>query len=277
MNIKEYKNFYAVNKSQPKKSLGQNYLVDKNILLKIEKIADLKHSDSVIEIGTGFGFLTSFLSERVIRLITIEKDKAVYDYVKQKFNDLKNVKFINEDALNINFKDLVDNNKFKIISNLPYSVASQIIFNLLEHSQSFTNLVVMVQKEMGERICSAPDKKQYGSFSIIIQSYFNVQIKHTVSPNSFWPKPDVDSVIIKMVPLKDKIVSDEDRVAFNEVVKKSFQTRRKKMINNLKRLFNIEVLKVIFKELGINENARAEQLGIDQFVALTKQLKKYLN
>ena len=130
----------------------------------------------------------------------------------------------------------------------------------------------MVQKEMGERICSAPDKKQYGSFSIIIQSYFNVQIKHTVSPNSFWPKPDVDSVIIKMVPLKDKIVIYKDRVAFNEVVKKSFQTRRKKMINNLKSLKDQYVLIKIFEKLDLNTNTRAEQLGLNDYVALTKEL-----
>jgi 16S rRNA (adenine1518-N6/adenine1519-N6)-dimethyltransferase len=277
MKIKEYKSFYASVKSRPKKNLGQNYLIDKNILRKIEKIADLKPSDSVIEIGTGFGFLTSFLAKRVKNVITIEKDKTVFGYAEQKFQELENIKFINKDALDINFGDITGNNKFKFISNLPYSVASQIIFGLLEYSDSFTCLVIMVQKEMGERICSGPHSKQYGSFSVIIQSYFDVEIKHTVSPNSFWPKPDVDSVIIKMVPRREKIVSDRDRPLFNEVVKKSFHTRRKKMINNLKSIMDQKVLVKIFEKLNLNPNTRAEQLGLNHYVALTKELKKNIN
>jgi len=277
MNIKEYKNYYALNKSHPKKSLGQNYLIDKNILLKIEKIAELSPSDLVIEVGTGFGFLTTFLSERVENIITIEKDKSVYDHVEQKFRELQNVRFINEDALDINFGDIIGDNKFKFISNLPYSVASQIIFGLFEYSDSFINLVIMVQKEVGQRICSEPGSKQYGLFSVIVQSYFDVQIGHSVSPNSFWPKPDVDSVIIKMVPRKEKIVSEQSRLLFNEVVKKSFQTRRKKMINNLKSLGDQKVLIEIFEKLDLSTNTRAEQLELNQFVALTEELLKCPN
>lgn len=272
MKIKDYKNFYASIKSHPKKSLGQNYLVDKNVLLKIEEIADLKPSDLVIEVGTGFGFLTSFLAGRVKNVITIEKDKTVYDLVEQKFQELQNVKFICKDALDINFGDIVGDDKFKFISNLPYSVASKIILSLIECSNSFTSLVVMLQKEVGQRICSNPNSKQYGAFSVIIQSYFDVKIAHTVSPNSFWPKPDVDSVIIKMVPRKEKIVSDRDRPVFNEVVKKAFQTRRKKMINNLKSLKDPNVLIKIFEKLDLNTNTRAEQLGLNDYVALTKEL-----
>ena len=277
MNIKEYKNYYALNKSHPKKSLGQNYLIDKNILLKIEKIAELSSADLVIEVGTGFGFLTNFLSERVKNVITIEKDKTVYDFVEQKFRELQNVRFINDDALDINLKDIIGDNKFKFISNLPYSVASQIIFGLFEYSDSFINLVIMVQKEVGQRICSEPGSKQYGFFSVIVQSYFDVQIGHAVSPNSFWPKPDVDSVIIKMVPRKEKIVSEQNRPLFNEVVKKSFQTRRKKMINNLKSLGDQKVLIEIFEKLDLSTNTRAEQLELNQFVALTEELQKCPN
>ncbi len=275
MNIKEYKSFYASIGSHPKKSLGQNYLVDKNILHKIEEIAELKPSDQVIEVGTGFGVLTEFLAERVKNLITIERDKTVYEYVVQKNLGLKNVKFINKDALKVDFGEIIGSNKFKFISNLPYSVASQIIFSLLEYADSFTTLVIMVQKEMGERICSAPGSKQYGAFSVIVQSYFTTEIKHTVSPNSFWPKPEVDSVIVKMTPRKEKIVSKKDRALFNEVVKRAFQTRRKKMVNNLKAIIDQKLLMEIFSRLSFDHNTRAEQLGLNQFVALTREIKKY--
>lgn len=277
MNIKEYKSFYAAIGSYPKKNLGQNYLIDKNILHKIGSIAELNHDDLVIEIGTGFGFLTGFLAERVKRVITIEIDKTVYGYAEQKFSELGNVNFINEDALDINFDEIIDDSKFKFISNLPYSVASQIIFGLLDYADSFTNLIIMVQKEMGERICSEPNSKQYGAFSVIVQSYFDAEIRHTVSPNSFWPRPDVDSVIIKMVPREKKIVSDTDRKLFNEVVKRSFHTRRKKMINNLKSLMDQDVLEKIFYKLELNMNTRAEQIGLNNYVALTKEIKKFLN
>ncbi len=273
MTIEEYKKFYASISSHPKKSLGQNYLVDKNILYKIEEIARLGPDDMVIEVGTGFGFLTGFLADRVKNVISIEKDKKVFDYVLKKFKEHKNIELINKDALDVNFKDIVGSYKYKFISNLPYSVASQIIFALLDAAESFSMLVVMVQKEVGERICSAPGSKQYGSFSVIVQSYFDAKIEHKVSPNSFWPKPEVYSVIIKMTPHKEKIVSDSLRPIFNELVKKSFHTRRKKMINNLKSIMNQNKLEEIFQKLELNTDVRAEQLELHRFVALASELK----
>lgn len=273
MTIEEYKKFYASISSHPKKSLGQNYLVDKNILYKIEEIALLGPDDMVIEVGTGFGFLTGFLADRVKNVISIEKDKKVFDYVLKKFKEHKNIELINKDALDVNFKDIVGSYKYKFISNLPYSVASQIIFALLDAAESFSMLVVMVQKEVGERICSAPGSKQYGSFSVIVQSYFDAKIEHKVSPNSFWPKPEVYSVIIKMTPHKEKIVSDSLRPIFNELVKKSFHTRRKKMINNLKSIMNQNKLEEIFQKLELNTDVRAEQLELHRFVALASELK----
>ncbi|NIT14256.1 MAG: ribosomal RNA small subunit methyltransferase A [Candidatus Dadabacteria bacterium] len=273
MTIEEYKKFYASISSHPKKSLGQNYLVDKNILYKIEEIARLGPDDMVIEVGTGFGFLTGFLADRVKNVISIEKDKKVFDYVLKKFKEHKNIELINKDALDVNFKDIVGSYKYKFISNLPYSVASQIIFALLDAAESFSMLVVMVQKEVGERICSAPGSKQYGSFSVIVQSYFDAKIEHNVSPNSFWPKPEVYSVIIKMTPHKEKIVSDSLRPIFNELVKKSFHTRRKKMINNLKSIMNQNKLEEIFQKLELNTDVRAEQLELHRFVALASELK----
>ncbi|NIX15168.1 MAG: ribosomal RNA small subunit methyltransferase A [Candidatus Dadabacteria bacterium] len=277
MTISEYKKFFASINSYPKKSLGQNYLIDKNILYKIGEIAELSPDDRVIEVGTGFGFLTSFLAEHAERVISIEKDKAVFNHISDKFASYKNVELINEDALSINFKDIVGDKKYKVISNLPYSVASQIIFGLLECYESFECLVIMVQKEMGERICSKPNNKQYGAFTVIVQSYFDTEIKHTVSPNSFWPKPEVDSVIIKMTPRKEKAVSDTLRPFFNELVKKSFQTRRKKLINNLKPISNKESLIEIFTELDFNEKARAEQLSLNDYVNLSRAIKSKLD
>ncbi|NIP37575.1 MAG: ribosomal RNA small subunit methyltransferase A [Candidatus Dadabacteria bacterium] len=276
MTISDYRKFFASINSYPKKSLGQNYLIDKNILHKIGEIAELNSDDLVIEVGTGFGFLTSFLAERVKKVISVEKDKAVFEHMLPKFATYKNAQLINKDALKVDFKEIVGQDTFKFISNLPYSVASQIIFSLLKCYGSFTSLVIMVQKEMGERICSAPDSKQYGAFSVVVQSYFDTEIKNTVSPNSFWPKPEVDSVIIKMTPRKEKIVNDSDRMLFNEIVKKSFQTRRKKLINNLKSILDQKALLKIFEELKLNPNIRAEQLSLDNYVTLTTAIKTNL-
>lgn len=277
MTISEYKKFFASINSYPKKSLGQNYLIDKNILYKIGEIAELSPDDQIIEVGTGFGFLTTFLAERVSRVVSIEKDKTVFSHISKKLSESNNIELINQDALDIKFKDIVGDKKYKFVSNLPYSVASQIIFGLLECADSFANLVIMVQKEMGERICSPPACKQYGAFSVIIQSYFNTEIKHKVSSNSFWPKPEVDSVIIKMTPRKEKIVSDTLRPLFNEVVKKSFQTRRKKLINNLKSILEQNALLDIFAELDIDEKSRAEQLSLNNYVDLSRAMKSKLD
>lgn len=275
MNISDYKSFYNLIGSRPKKSLGQNFLIDKNILIKIGEFAELEKDDMVIEVGTGFGVLTEYLAISVKEVITIEKDKVVFDHTRQRLQEYENIQFNNSDALDVNYSELLGSGKYNFIANLPYSVASQVIFSLLDYAGSFTKLVIMVQKEMGHRICSGPDSKQYGAFSVIVQSYFDARIMHTVSPNSFWPKPEVDSVLVKMIPHEEKVISDDQRQLFNLVVKKAFQTRRKKMINNLRSLLEIDRLNKIFDTLKIDTGARAEQLSVDQFVQLTIEIEKY--
>ncbi len=268
------KKYYDYIKSHPKKYLGQTFLIDKNILNKIGEISELDPKDTVLEIGPGFGVLTSFIDSRVKKVISIEKDKDLYDYLLQN-NESDNISFINADFLNLDIQHLKIRDKLKIISNLPYNVASQIIIKFLESSLKIEKAVIMIQKEMGERICSGPNSKIYGSISILVQSYMNAYIRHRVSPNSFWPKPKIDSVIVELTPIKKHPVLKKERKLFNEVVRKSFHARRKKMINNLKKLVEIEKLKEIFENLGLDENSRAEMLSVNDFAKLSRKILNY--
>lgn len=252
--------------------MGQNFLVDHNVIQKIAEVAELKDDDTILEIGPGFGILTQCLADNVSEITAIEKDTLLFNYLKGNLKAYDNLKLINADFLEVDLIRIIKNKKIKVVSNLPYSVASQIIFKLLESGVEIDRMILMVQKEMGERICSRPNNKSYGAFTVLVQSYMNCKIKFRVSPNSFWPKPNVDSVVIEFVPRAQVLLNSEERIFFNKVVKSAFHSRRKKMINNLKALADIEKLKFVFNKLNLDENVRAEMLSLSDFVKLTRAL-----
>lgn len=268
------KAFYDLIQNHPRKYLGQNFLTDNNVIKKISYSADLSATDSVLEIGPGFGILTKYLAETASEVTAIEKDNLLFKYLKDNLTTHPNLSLINADFLDVNLHKLFGNKKIKVVANLPYSVASQIIFKLLESGINIELMILMVQKEMGERICSQPDNKSYGAFTVLVHSYMNARIKFKVSPNSFWPKPNVDSVVIELSKWESKLINPDERTMFNKVVKSAFHSRRKKMINNLKNLADINKLKSAYKDLGFEENIRAEMLSLTDFINLTKALIK---
>jgi len=266
------KAFYQILQGHPKRYLGQNFLVDNNVIRKISETAELSDKDLVLEIGPGFGILTKCLAENAAEVIAIEKDNLLFNYLKDNLLAFENLKLLNADFLEVDLVNIFGNNKIKVVSNLPYSVASQIIFKLLESGLNIESMILMVQKEMGERICSMPNNKSYGAFTVLVQSYMNTRIKFKVSPNSFWPKPNVDSVIIELNPRETDLLNTDERIMFNKIVKSAFHFRRKKMINNLKNIADINKLKSAYLELGFEENIRAEMLNLKDFVNFTKAL-----
>lgn len=264
--------FYQLVESHPKRYLGQNFLLDNNVINKISQIAVISEEDIVLEIGPGFGILTKCLAEKVSEITAIEKDSLLFDYLKENLTAYENLKLINADFLEVDLKKIFKNKKIKVISNLPYSVASQIIFKLIEAGLNIDRMILMVQKEMGERICAVPNNKSYGAFTVLVQSYMNTKIRFKVSPNSFWPKPKVDSVIIELIPRETDLMNKDERILFNKVVKTAFHSRRKKMINNLKNIADLNKLKASYKFLGLEDNVRAEMLSLTDFVKLTRAL-----
>ncbi len=250
-----------------KKSLGQHFLINKKILKKIVSLDDIK--DKIIfEIGPGRGALTKeILQNNPKRLILIEKDKNLKTYLfklQEKFEDI--VSFIDDDVLNINLKDF-NYNKVKIISNLPYNIASTLIIKLIKNYDIIESMVLMVQKEVAERLSAKVSTPFYSRLSVLIQLHAEIEKVFDVEPNNFKPRPKVESTVIKIMPY-EKSEIHYDRL--DNVLKISFRQRRKTIKNNLKTFF-IDAEKKILK-CGIDPNSRPQDLKPIDFVKLSKIL-----
>ena len=250
-----------------KKSLGQNFLINKTILKKISSLKDFKNQE-VVEVGPGKGYLTEFLiKKKPSRLILIEKDRQLETVLT---NLIKNksikIKLIIEDALKISINKL-SKNKIVLIGNLPYNVATTLILNWLRYIDSFESIVVMVQKEVASRLSAKEKTKHYGRTSVLVQVVADVKIKFDVAPENFFPKPKVQSSVIEIIP-KEKIKFDYKKL--DKLLKLSFMHKRKTLKNNLSKISsNIE--EKIFK-CGVNPALRPEEISPNQFIKLSEEL-----
>jgi 16S rRNA (adenine1518-N6/adenine1519-N6)-dimethyltransferase len=218
---------------KPSKALGQNFLVDQNILEKIIKAAEVSPDDTVLEIGPGTGILTKELSKYARKVIAVEKDRKIMGLLEENLKDCKNVELINADILKADIQGLALGT-YKVVANLPYYITSPIIRKFLENPPVNGQpelMVLMVQKEVGQRICAAPPNMNL--LAVSVQFYAQPEIVSWVSKNSFWPKPKVDSAIIKITP---RIDTDNELIntdLFFKIVKAGFVQPRKQLLNNL--------------------------------------------
>ena len=254
---------------RPTKKLGQNFLTDKNVIGRILDSAELDAKDIIIEVGPGKGALTGRIAAIVNRIYAIEKDTFLYDELVKKYSELDNLIILNEDALCTDFGSFESNSGIKFIANLPYNITSPILSKLTENRSIFSNIIIMIQKEVGNRLASKPGNKIYGALSVMIQTYFDVTSLFTVPPGSFRPKPKVDSVVIKLVPTEQYSSSIKDPKLYEQVVKASFSSRRKMIVNALKSGFDREDIDICLKNAGINGKNRAEDLSVLQFIQLS--------
>ena len=250
-----------------KKSLGQHFLINKSVLKKIASLEDIK-GKIIFEIGPGQGALTKeILQNKPKKLILIEKDKNLITYLsklQEKFENI--IHLIEDDILNINLKDF-NYNKVKIISNLPYNIASTLIINLIKNFDIIESMVFMVQKEVAERLSARVSTSFYSRLSVLIQLYAEVVKIFDVEPYNFNPRPKVESTIIKITPFgKRKIHYDR----LDHVLKISFRQRRKTIKNNLKTFFADAEKKIL--KCGINPNSRPQDLKPIEFVKLSNIL-----
>ena len=250
-----------------KKSLGQNFLINKTILKKISSLKDFKNQE-VVEVGPGKGYLTKFLiKKKPSKLILIEKDRELETVLT---NLIKNksikIKLIIEDALKVSINKL-SKDKVVLIGNLPYNIATTLILNWLKYIHSFKSIVVMVQKEVASRLSAKEKTKHYGRTSVLVQVVADVKIKFDVAPENFFPKPKVHSSVIEIIP-KEKIEFDYKKL--DKLLKLSFMHKRKTLKNNLSKISsNIE--EKIFK-CGINPALRPEEISPNQFIKLSEEL-----
>ncbi|KXS49791.1 MAG: 16S rRNA (adenine1518-N6/adenine1519-N6)-dimethyltransferase [Halanaerobium sp. 4-GBenrich] len=270
-----------------KKSLGQNFLVDSNIIDIITSASAIDGDEFIIEIGPGIGSLTQAVLEKLTsgKLLAVEKDAAMVEVLKDIFAEEEKLTLLNQDALKINWKEIAaeynsENRKIKLIANLPYYVTTPIIMGVLESEIELEQLVFMVQKEVGERICAGPETKKFGSLSVAVQYHMQPEIVHQVPSSVFIPQPDVDSVIVSLSPYAENIYQEEivNKEFFFQIVKSIFQQRRKTLRNSLSKsaVINLDrdlVTKALEDE-GIGLKKRGEKLSISEMISISNRIYK---
>ncbi len=254
-----------------KKKFGQNFLKDNNILNKIIDVSNINDNSLIIEIGAGSGALTEQLVKKG-KVLSYEIDKDLQNLLEEKFKD-NDVIFIFDDFLKRNIKDDIKDYKYDhlyVIANLPYYITTAIINKITEEKLDIEKMVLMVQKEVGERFTSKVGTKDYSSITVFLDYYYDVKKEFLVSKNCFYPVPDVDSMIISLNKKEREYLKNEE--LFFKLVKDSFQFKRKTLKNNLKNYDFTKVLDVLEKN-GFNESTRAEQIPLEIYIQISNSLE----
>ncbi len=256
-----------------KKMFGQNFIVDENIIDAIIRKADIKDNTLVIEIGPGAGSLTNKLSLVAKQVLCYEIDHSLDCVLDTVLEDCSNVDIIYQDFLKSNVKEDIGKYSYQylyVVANLPYYVTTPIIMKLIEDNIAVDKIVVMVQKEVGNRFKAKPRTKDYSSLSIFLQYYFKIEKLMDVSKNVFLPKPNVDSIVVSFQRRKNKL-EVKNELLFFQLVKDSFIQKRKTLRNNLKN-YDLEKIEEVLKQHGYDLSIRAEALSIEIFVELANAL-----
>ena len=257
------------------KSLGQNFLIDDNIVDKIVAGAGIGPGDKIIEVGPGIGTLTREMASRAETLMAVEIDKNLIPILADTLGDYDNVKIVNEDIIKADIRGLIDENlgggPVKLVANLPYYITTPIIMRFLEENINVTDIVVMVQKEVAERMNAQPGGKDFGALSVAVQYYCDTEIVAKVPRHLFVPQPNVDSIVIalRVRPERKYKVDDED--LYFKVVKAAFGQRRKTLLNSISSMGNLakDQVKEALDEAGIDPKRRGETLSLDEFAILS--------
>lgn len=260
------------------KSLGQNFLIDDTVLMDIVEGAEVNKEDLVIEIGPGVGTLTRELLKKAKRVVSIELDSDLIPILEEELKEFDNFQLIHKDALKVDFNEIIGEEKsVKVVANLPYYVTTPIIAKLLTGNYKFDSLTIMIQKEVAERIAAAPDTKEYGALSILVQYYCDTEIIRKVSPSSFIPQPKVESIVIKLHRLSEPRVKVQDEKLYFTISRDAFNMRRKTLWNALKPLkLEKEKLEQGFANAGIDPKRRGETLSLQEFANLTNSINKLM-
>ena len=265
------------------KSLGQNFLINEEVVSGIVEKAEISKEDLVIEIGPGLGTLTKELLEKAGKVIAIELDKRMIEILTDRFKLYNNFELLNEDVLKVDLDTLINNNldenikKAKIVANLPYYITTPIIMKLLEERLPIESITVMIQKEVADRLVEVPGGKNSGAITYSVYYYAKTEEVLKVMPNSFIPEPAVESKVIKLEIRKENAVKVENEKLMFKIIKYAFMQRRKTVVNALEKtdIFKdknqiIEIL----KKLGINEKIRGEALSLEDYANISNFVTK---
>ena len=262
------------------KKFGQNFLIDTHVLDKIIRAAGITKEDMVLEIGPGIGTMTQYLAEAAGKVIAVEIDKNLIPILEDTLGEYDNVTIINEDVLKLDIRKLADEENqgrpIKVVANLPYYITTPIIMGLFENHVPMESITVMVQKEVADRMQTGPGSKDYGALSLAVQYYAEPYIVANVPPNCFMPRPRVGSAVIRLTCHEKPPVEVKDEKLMFDIIRASFNQRRKTLANGLKnsdRLsFSKETIEAAIETLGKGASVRGEALTLEEFAALSNCL-----
>jgi len=270
---------------RPRKRLGQCFLCDPNILEKIVRIAEVRDTDTVVEIGSGIGVLTALLARRARRVIALEVDRRLVDVLQAELGGTRNVEIVHGDVLAYDFAsarpDQEDGKgRITVVGNVPYNLSSPIVLRLLEYRDAIERAVLMLQREVAERLAAPPGTRDYGPLSVTVALYTQAQLAMRVPASCFVPRPDVESRVIRLDMRASPLCRVDDADLFRAVVRGGFARRRKTLLNSLKHSglpVDAESIPAILEELGIDGTRRAETLTVQEFACLSNRIARGQN
>lgn len=268
----------------PRKRLGQSFLEDKNIINKIIRIADIRAHDVVVEIGAGLGIMTEQLALQARHVIAIDVDPRMAAILRARLQDKPQVEIIEQDILTFDFSLLCNSDnhadKLKIIGNIPYNISGPILFRLIKYRRQISEMVLLLQKEVADRLTALPGSKEYGIPTVMVDMYTKATKEMNVPAGCFYPPPQVTSSLVKLLTREEPLVRLTDEDFFSRVVKCAFSQRRKTLLNNLRHrawpgLAEAELVRVLI-DLGIDGQRRGETLSALEFGKLSNTLLSYV-
>ncbi len=261
---------------RPKKSLGQNFLINQNAARRIASCLELRPGDTALEIGGGRGDLTCHLVDSGAQVMAVELDNALVEGLRSRFRDATNLRVLHDSILDIRPADAISPaTEAKLVGNIPYNLTSPIIEWIVEHRSTFPLVVLMVQKEVGQRLAANPGGKDFGSLTIFVQLFFNVKRVFTLRPGSFFPKPKVDSAVIRLERLPQPHIVDSEYADLRRLTSACFRWRRKTIVRILREEYRLDQQAAVdlLTSLALTPAIRPEQLAVTDFVALMRKLK----
>lgn len=258
-----------------KKKFGQNFLKDINIVKRIVDVSEVDSNSLVIEVGPGGGVMTKELASRAKNVLAYEIDTDLEDELFKRLEKFDNVDVLFQDFLTSNLINDVSNyqyNKLYFVSNVPYYITTPILLKIIESGLNFNKIVIMVQKEVGDRFTTLPGSREYGSITVLLNYFYNIKKEFFVSRKQFIPEPNVDSLIVSFSEKENKLELTDFKF-FEKILRDSFQFKRKTLKNNLKN-YDLKKVEEILKEYGYDLTVRAENLGVEIFVKISNELRK---
>jgi 16S rRNA (adenine1518-N6/adenine1519-N6)-dimethyltransferase len=267
---------------RPRKRLGQCFLCDPNILEKIVRIAGVRETDTVVEIGSGIGVLTAMIARMARRVVAVEVDRLLVEVLQKELGDFENVEIVQTDVLQFDFSTVCTGpmqegrkERIKVIGNVPYNLSSQIVLRLLEYRDCLDRVVLMLQREVAERLAAPPGTKDYGPLSVYVALFTEPVLENKVPAGCFYPKPDVESRVIRLDVRDKPLCRVDDMDFFRHLVRSAFSKRRKTLLNSLKSStlpVTADQISAALSALGIDGVRRAETLSVHEFAALSNFL-----